>query len=108
MVERRLSKGEPRFDAYHPVEIPDGTMRRPDLAITPEIDYTAPVTFAAGDEAVFCLPEFVFENDDRLRHLRSLGYEPGGRQDPAGVGDFVRGEAQKWGDLIRGAGIKAE
>jgi len=40
--------------------------------------------------------------------LRSLGYEPGGQENPAGVGDFVRSEAQKWGDLIRGAGIKAE
>jgi tripartite-type tricarboxylate transporter receptor subunit TctC len=40
--------------------------------------------------------------------LRTLGYEPSGSEDPQRVGEFVRAEAQKWGDLIRGAGIRAE
>jgi tripartite-type tricarboxylate transporter receptor subunit TctC len=50
----------------------------------------------------------VLADADVQARLRSLGYEPGGTQDPAGVGAFVMGEARKWGDLIRGAGIKAE
>ena len=40
--------------------------------------------------------------------LRALGYEPGGTEDPTQVAGFVRDEARKWGDLIRGAGIRAE
>lgn len=40
--------------------------------------------------------------------LRALGYEPGGTEDAARVAEFVRSESAKWGELIRGAGIKAE
>ena len=40
--------------------------------------------------------------------LRALGFEPGVGEDPGRVAEFVRAEARKWGDLIRGAGIKAE
>ena len=40
--------------------------------------------------------------------LRALGYEPAGTEEPSRVAEFVRGEAVKWGELIRGAGIKAE
>jgi tripartite-type tricarboxylate transporter receptor subunit TctC len=40
--------------------------------------------------------------------LRALGYEPSGTDDAAKVAEFVRSEAGKWGELIRGAGIKAE
>jgi tripartite-type tricarboxylate transporter receptor subunit TctC len=45
--------------------------------------------------------------DVQLR-LRQLGYEPGAGEDPKRVAQFVEGEAQKWGTLIRRAGIKAE
>jgi len=48
-------------------------MRRATASILPEIDYTAPPAIVAGEEAVFCLPEFVFENGERLRDLK-VGY----------------------------------
>ena len=40
--------------------------------------------------------------------LRILGYEPAGAEIPSEIDAFVRGEARKWGDLIRAAGIKAD
>jgi tripartite-type tricarboxylate transporter receptor subunit TctC len=42
------------------------------------------------------------------QRLRQLGYEPGAGENPKRVAEFVQGESQKWGELIRRAGIKAE
>ena len=63
-------------------------------------------------------PEIVTKLNEELRKvlgdaevqgkLRALGYEPGGTQTAAQVGEFMRAEEKKWGDLIRAAGIKAE
>ena len=50
----------------------------------------------------------VLKDPEVQQRLRQLGYEPGAGEDPARVGEFVQAEAQKWGELIRRAGIKAE
>lgn len=50
----------------------------------------------------------VLTDPDTQARLRALGYEPDGRLSPTQVGEFVRSEERKWGDLIRSAGIKAE
>ena len=42
------------------------------------------------------------------QRLRQLGYEPGAGEDPKRVAEFVHAEAEKWGALIRRAGIKAD
>jgi tripartite-type tricarboxylate transporter receptor subunit TctC len=42
------------------------------------------------------------------QRLRQLGYEPGTGEDPSRVAAFVRAESDKWGQLIRRAGIKAD
>ncbi|QHE85339.1 Bug family tripartite tricarboxylate transporter substrate binding protein [Hydrogenophaga sp. BPS33] len=48
-------------------------------------------------------------NDPEVQsRMRSLGYEPGGAQSPAQVAEFVARESEKWGELIRAAGLKAE
>jgi tripartite-type tricarboxylate transporter receptor subunit TctC len=63
-------------------------------------------------------PEIVSKLHDELvkvvadpevqRQLRTIGFEPGGPDNPEQVAAFIATEAQKWGDLIRRAGIKAE
>ena len=50
----------------------------------------------------------VLADPDQQQRLRQLGYEPGAGEDARRVGEFVRSEAGKWGELIRRAGIKAE
>jgi tripartite-type tricarboxylate transporter receptor subunit TctC len=45
---------------------------------------------------------------DVQQRLRQLGYEPGGTAQPPEVARFIAAETQKWGDLIRRAGIRAE
>ena len=50
----------------------------------------------------------VLADPDLQQRLRQLGYEPGAGEDARRVGEFVRSEAGKWGELIRRAGIKAE
>lgn len=50
----------------------------------------------------------VLGDPDVQTKLRALGYEPDGKKSPAQVADFVRQEENKWGDLIRAGGIKAE
>jgi tripartite-type tricarboxylate transporter receptor subunit TctC len=42
------------------------------------------------------------------QRLRQLGYEPGAGENPKRVAEFVQAESEKWGGLIRRAGIKAE
>ncbi len=50
----------------------------------------------------------VLKDAETQQRLRQLGYEPGAGEDPKRVAEFVQAEAQKWGELIRRAGIKAE
>ena len=50
----------------------------------------------------------VLKDPEVQTRMRALGYEPGGTQSPAQVADFVHGESQKWGELIRAAGLKAD
>lgn len=50
----------------------------------------------------------VLADPEVQQKLRAIGFEPGGTDDPDRVAAFVAAEAQKWGDLIRRAGIKAE
>jgi tripartite-type tricarboxylate transporter receptor subunit TctC len=50
----------------------------------------------------------VLKDPEVQQRLRQLGYEPGAGEDPKRVAEFVQAEAQKWGELIRRAGIKAE
>jgi tripartite-type tricarboxylate transporter receptor subunit TctC len=50
----------------------------------------------------------VLQDPEIQQKLRALGYEPGGPDNAGQVAAFVRAEAQKWGELIRAAGIKAE
>lgn len=50
----------------------------------------------------------VLADSDTIAKLRALGYEPGQGEDPRKVAEFVQAETNKWGELIRSAGIKAE
>jgi len=50
----------------------------------------------------------VLADPEVMQRLRQLGYEPGTGEKPAQVAEFVHAEGQKWGGLIRRAGIKAE
>ena len=50
----------------------------------------------------------VLAEPETAAKLKALGYQPGGSEDPKKVAEFVRTETQKWGKLIRAAGIKAD
>lgn len=50
----------------------------------------------------------VLADSDTIAKLRALGYEPGQGEDPRKVAEFVQAETNKWGELIRSAGIKVE